>query len=183
MSNLQIHLPTKEEQESPQQYVNKKLVPIAAELYRLVQLNTVSDRTSEKEESDMTCHEIGKHYKPINTMLETDKPKSVKFSLPPNAPPEKNGKLLKVLFSCTCYSKEGKTVAFRLSRKSDNEPIEGSQIQTDSQYPHEYTLYLPIGHAKDTIWAKEAEYVITGKYVTTYSRPVVRRFSLSLIYV
>src|SRR5688572_27320607 len=113
MSHLQIHLPTKEEEESPQVYVNKKLVPLAAELYRLVQLNTVFDRTLEKEESDMTCQELSKQYSDVNVLKDTSKPKSVVFSVDPSTPPEKNGKILKVLFSLTAYSEQKHPVAFR----------------------------------------------------------------------
>lgn len=182
MSELRIQLPTKEEEESPSIYVNKKLVPLAAELYRLVQLNTVFDRTMEKEESDMTCQEVGKHYSDINVMLEQSKPKSVKFSVDPKTPLEKNGKILKILLSLTGYSDGGKPVAFRLVRLSDGNVIENSVIQCESQYPHQYIAHLPFGDGKNRILPREETYVIQGRFVTTYSRPVCRRFSLACVY-
>lgn len=182
MSHLELTLPTKEEEESPSVYVNKKLVPLAAELYRLVQLNTVFDRTMEKEESDMTCQKIGKEYFDINVLLEESKPKSVKFSVDPKTPLEKNGKILKILFSLTGYSDGGKPVAFRLVRLSDGNIIENSVIQCESEYPHQYIAHLPFGDGKSRILPKEETYIVQGRYITTYSRPVCRRFSLSLVY-
>ncbi len=182
MSELRIQLPTKEEEESPQIYVNKKLVPLAAELYRLVQLNTVFDRTMEKEESDMTCQEIGRQYTDVNVLLEQSKPKSVKFSVDPKTPLEKNGKILKILFSLTAYSDSGKPVAFRLVRGSDGNVVENSVIQSDSQYPHQYVAHLPFGDGKNRILPREETYIIQARYITMLCRPVVRRFSLSLVY-
>lgn len=182
MSHLEIHLPNKEEEESPQIYVNKKLVPIAAELYRLVQLNTVFDRTMEKEESDMTCQEIGKMYSDVNVLLEQSKPKSVKFSVDEKTPYEKNGKILKILFSLTAYSEGGKPVAFRLVRQSDGSVIDGSVLQVESEYPHQYIAHLPFGDGKNRILPREETYILQSKYITTLSRPVARRFSLSIVY-
>jgi len=182
LSRLELHLPTKEEEESPQVYVNKKLVPLAAELYRLVQLNTVFDRTMEKEESDMTCQEVGKQWAPVNVMLEQSKPKSVKFSVDEKTPLEQNGKQLKILFSMTAYSEDGKPVAFRLVRQSDGHPVEGSTIQVESTYPHQYIAHLPFGEGKNRILPREETYKIEARYITTVSRPVCRRFSLSLVY-
>lgn len=182
LSHLELHLPTKEEEESPSIYVNQKLVPLAAELYRLVQLNTVFDRTMEKEESDMTCQEIGKMYSDVNVMLEESKPKSVKFSVDDSVPYEKNGKILKILFSMTAYSDGGKPVAFRLARQSDGSVIEGSTIQVESEYPHQYVAHLPFGDGKGRILPREETYLLQAKYITTLSRPVCRRFSLSIVY-
>ena len=182
MSHIEIHLPTKEEEESPSIYVNKKLVPIAAELYRLVQLHTISDRTTEKEESDMTSQSVGKQYEPINVMLKENEPKSVTFSVDPKTPFEKNGKIIKILFSLTAYSADGKSVAFRLIRKSDGNVIDNSVIQVDSTYPHQYIAHLPFGNGKGSILPKEETYILEGRYITTYSRPVARRFSLSVVY-
>ena len=182
MSHLELHLPTKEEEESPQQYVNQKLVPLASELYRLVQLNTVFNRSAEKEESDMTCQQVSKYYSDINVMLEESKPKSVKFSVDADTALEKNGKMLKILFSLTAYSAEGKPVAFRLRRASDGSVIDGSIIQVESTYPHEYIAHLPFGEGKNRILPREETYIVESKYITLLSRPVVRRFSLSCVY-
>lgn len=182
MAYLELHLPTKEEEESPQIYVNKKLVPLAAELYRLVQINAVSGRTIEKEESDMTSQSVGKQYEPINVMLKENEPKSVTFSVDPKIPFEKNGKIIKILFSLTAYSADGKSVAFRLVRKSDGNVVDNSVIQVDSTYPHEYIAHLPFGYGKGSIFPKEETYILEGRYITTYSRPVARRFSLAVVY-
>lgn len=182
MSRLELHLPTKEEEESPSIYVNKKLVPLASELYRLVQLNTVFDRTMEKEESDMTCQDVSKQYTDVNVMLEQSKPKSVKFSVDSKTPLEKNGKILKILFSLTAYSETGKSIAFRLVRQSDGNVIENSTIQVESTYPHEYIAHLPFGEGKHRILPKEEIYILQARYITVQSRPVARRFSLSLVY-
>jgi hypothetical protein len=182
MSHLEIHLPTKEEEESPQIYVNKKLVPIASELYRLVQLHTIFNRTAEKEESDMTCQEIGRVYADVNVLLNQSAPKSVKFSVDSKIPLEKNGKMLKVLMSLTAYSENGKPVAFRLRRASDSNPVEGSVIQVESTYPHEYVAHLPFGEGKNRILPREETYILESKYITTYARPIARRFSLSIVY-
>lgn len=183
LSHLELHLPTKEEEESPQVYVNQKLVPLASELYRLVQLNTVFNRTIEKEESDMTNQEVGKMYTDVNVLLETSKPKSVKFSVDEKTTPyEKNGKIIKILFSLTAYSDSGNPVAFRLIRQSDGQVIDNSVIQVESTYPHEYVAHLPYGDAKNRILPSEQTYILQSKYITTYSRPVARRFSLSVVY-
>lgn len=182
LPHLELHLPTKEEEESPSIYVNKKLVPLASELYRLVQLNTVFNRTTEKEESDMTCQEIGKMYSDVNVLLETSKPKSVVFSVDSKTPLEKNGKILKILFTLTAFSDGGKPVAFRLRRGSDGNSVEGSVIQVESTYPHQYMAHLPFGEGKNRILPREETYILESKYVTTYSRPVARRFDLSLVY-
>lgn len=163
-------------------YVNQKLVPLASELYRLVQLNTVFNRTAEKEESDMTCQEIGRMYSDVNVFLETSKPKSVKFSMDKKTPHEKDGKILKILFSLTAYSDGGKPVAFRLVRQSDGQIIEGSTIQVESEYPHQYIAHLPFGDSKNRILPSEQTYILQSKYITTYSRPVARRFSLDIVY-
>lgn len=182
MSHLEIHLPTKEEEESPQVYVNKKLVPLAAELYRLVQLNTVFDRTAEKEESDMTCQELSKQYSDVNVLKDTSKPKSVVFSVDPKTPLEKNGKILKILFSLTAYSENGKPVAFRLIRQSDNSPVDRSVIQVESDYPHQYIAHLPFGNGKNSILQREETYILQSRYLNQQSRPIARRFSLSIVY-
>lgn len=182
MSKLQIQLPTKEEEESPSIYVNKKLVPLAAELYRLVQINTVSDRSIEKEDLDMTCQDISKQYTDVNVMLEQSQSKSVKFMVDPKTPLEKNGKILKILFSLTAFSETGKPVAFRLVRQSDGNVVENSTIQVESTYPHQYVAHLPFGDGKHRILPKEETYILQARYITVQSRPIARRFSLSLVY-
>lgn len=182
MSHLELHLPTKEEEESPQIYVNKKLVPLAAELYRLVQLNTVFDRTAEKEESDMIPQDISRSYSDVNVLLTQSKPKMVKFSVDPKTPLEKNGKILKVLFSLTAYSESGKSVAFRLVRESDGNPVRNSTIQVESEYPHQYIAHLPFGSGTDRILPEEETYILQAKFLDKPCRPVARRFSLSLVY-
>lgn len=182
MGHLELYLPTKEEEESPQIYVNKKLVPLAAELYRLVQLNTIFDRTAEKEESDMTCQQIEKQYMDVNILKDVNKPKSVKFSVDSKTPLEKGGKMLKILFSLTAYSESGKPVAFRLVRASDGNPVEHSVIQVDSTYPHEYIAHLPFGHGKNSILPREETYILQARYIGQVAKPVARRFSLSVVY-
>lgn len=182
MSHLELYLPTKEEEDSPQIYVNKKLVPLASELYRLVQLNTIFNRTDEQAESDMTCQRLGKNYENVDVYLEQSKPKSVKFSVDHKTPLEKNGKMLKILLSMTAYSDGGKPVAFRLIRESDGNIVDNSVIQVESTYPHEYIAHLPFGNMKGSVLPKEETYILQGRYVTTFSRPVCRRFSLSIVY-
>lgn len=182
MSHLKLYLPTKEEEDSPQIYVNKKLVPLASELYRLVQINTVTGRTDEHATADMTCQKLSKNYENLDVYLENSKPKSVLFSVDPKAPLEKNGKMLKILLMMTAYSDGGKPVAFRLMRKSDGNHVDNSVIQVESTYPHEYVAHLPFGPGKNSILPKEETYILQGRYVTTYSRPVCRKFSLSIVY-
>lgn len=182
MSHLELYLPTKEEEESPQIYVNKKLVPLASELYRLVQINTVNGRTDPNTDNDMTCQRLSKNYEDLDVYVENSKPKSVLFSVDPKTPLEKNGKMLKVMFKMTAYTDGGKSVAFRLKRQSDGRFVDNSTIQVDSTYPHEYVAHLPFGPGKNSILPKEETYILQGRYITTYSRPVCRRFSLSLVY-
>lgn len=182
MSHIEIHLPTKEEEESPSIYVNKKLVPLAAELYRLVQINTSADRSKEKEESDMTCQEITKQYTDVNVMKVENEPKSVEFSVDSKVPREKNGKILKILFTLVAYSADGKPVAFRLFRKSDGNFVDNSVIQVDSTYPHTYVAHLPFGDGKNSIRSAPDTYILQARYIGQVATPVARRFSLSMVY-
>jgi hypothetical protein len=139
--------------------------------------------TEENSDIDMIPQEVGKQYSIINTYLETVKPKMVTFSIDKHAPVEKHGKMLKVMFRATVYSENGKPVNFRLVRVKGEKVIRGSDIQTSNTKPTEYTLYLPVGDEDDRVQLKEHQYYCVCKYVQLWSRPVLRRFSLSEVYV
>lgn len=182
MSDLKLYLPTKEEEESPQQYVNKKLVPLAAELHRLTNQIIVRGSTEENSDIDMIAQHNGKQFAVVDTYVHTVCPKSCMFKMDKGEPMERNGKLAKVLFKATVYSDNGKGVAFRLSRVKDGKKITGSDIQTSSRDPIDVSLYLPIGDQPDRISPLEREYVIETKYVSLFARGICRRFSLSVVY-
>ena len=186
MSDLKLYLPTKEEEESPQIYVNQKLVPLAAELHRLVNENMTRGVTEENSDIDMVPQEVGKQYSLVNMYLHTVRAKFCTFSVDTKQTPlQKDGKMLKVMYKATVYSENGKPVHFRLMRVKDKVTIRQSDIQTANTKPTEHVLYLPLGDSsqKDRIQIKENEYCIEAKYVQLWARPICRRFSLSLVYV
>lgn len=184
MSDLKLYLPTKEEEESPQIYVNKKLVPLAAELHRLTNEFISRGVTEENSDIDMVSQHNGRQFNVIDSNLHTVKPKMVKFSIG-NEPLEKNGKLAKVLFRALVYSDTGEPVAFRLSKYRNGKCLDwvrGSVFQISNKKPEEISLYLPLGEQNDKVSAREGEYVIESRYLTNFARGVCRRFSLSVVY-
>lgn len=181
--DLKIWLPTQEEEESPKIYVNKKLVPLAMELHRKVnELTAPRSRSDGLSDIDMIPSDIGKQYAPNNVYLKQISNKSVEFSYDENLDIVRNHKQMRILFSATVFSDNGKPVAFRLVNSKTGEAIRGSEIQLASTQPVERWNHLPYGYEKDRIHPSLNRYHIESRYVNQYARPVVRRFSLSVVY-
>lgn len=201
MSNVKIHLPEGHELSG--------LVSAAAELHKIMNEFMTPGISDEAHSVDMTTGENMKYFTDVNERLEEKKPKSVKFSCHPEIPLFKGEKRLKVLLSALVYvlpadkntmaakigsrgfkAKEDSrpTAAFQLVRSCDRKVVEDSLFQTVSSDATPISMYLPFGiedEVSDTcrISPFEYEYHIQARSMNIKCIPVVRRFSLSTVYI
>jgi hypothetical protein len=189
------------------------LVSAAAELHKIMNEFMTPGISAEEHSVDMTTSENMKYFTDVNERLEEKKPKSVKFSAHPEIPLFKGEKRLKVLLSALVYvlpadknsmaakigsrgfkAKEDSrpTAAFQLVRSCDRKVVEDSLFQTVSSDATPISLYLPFGITDydediDTgvvrISPFEYEYHIQARSMNIKCIPVVRRFSLSTVYI
>lgn len=182
MSNLKIHLPTRSEAETVSEYVENKLAPLAAELHRLVN-QQFSNGLSETDAMDMKPKWACDEFKVCNELAVQLKTKRCRFRVNTTEfPPLQNGKRLKILWQIECFSEFGELVEFRLA-KANKEPMDGALLMVERTECARYDVYLPFGDQPGRISSHDTEYVVEARYVSKPDTPIVRRFSLSAVYV
>jgi hypothetical protein len=192
MSEVKLILPEQSDL-SPREYVEQKLVPITAELNRLCQELFVPGISAEAGDIDMTTADNFKYYTNIDSRIEQLACKSVKFSCHPDIPVVKGDKRLKILLSAVVYVVGQGCGIFRMVRSCDGEFIYNSEFQIRNTEPITVNRYLPFGSEKEkkkdynTNAYKVSpflhEYHFQAKWSGVRCKPVLRRFSLSTVYV
>lgn len=180
--DFKLYLPTKEEEESPQIYVNKKLVPLAQELYQMANKCVSHGAPEDQSSIDMIPQELGKHYHDINTYLETKRNKTCSFFIDPNQPLEKRGKFLKIMVKMTIRSDNGNPVAFRLVQSKTGAFIKGSVIQCAHKDFREHVANVQFGHEDGYVKPGRYDYHVQAKYVNEVATPIIKRFSMDTVY-
>jgi hypothetical protein len=213
MSNVSIVLPERGNL-SEKEYVEQRLVPMAAELHKVMNEFFTPGVSDEEHSVDMTTSDNCKFFTDVNQRVEKDKSKSVKFECPNDIPLFKGDKRLKILLAAVVYvlpvgsdsvsakmsargfsSKSPPTAGFQLVRSCDGSVVEDSIFQVMEDKPTLYQRYLPFGKEEKTkgsaagstnvcrISPFEYDYHMQARSMNVKCVPVVRRISLSTVYI
>ena len=190
MSDISLILPDKGDM-SEKENVEKKLVPMAAEMNRLCAEFFRPGSTAEELSVDMTTDKNLKFFTNIDRRLEELQPKTCTFSCHPDIPQTKGEKRLKVLLSAIVYVKGYGSCSFRLVRTRDSSVVEESEFQVMEEKPVLVQRWLPFGQEDKTngyrdvcrISPFEEVYNMQARHMSTVTIPIVRRFSLSTVYI
>ena len=186
MAGIRVELANPKLFKSPEEYVERHLAPITAELHRLATEFFVPGSTSEELAVDMTTR-LGPYndrFKRLDRPLDSS-PKHVVFDgseyflLPKDV---LRAKQVKVQFTASVYVKGGGGADFRLTNSAGN-LIEDSFFQVEGAELKTVSLRLPFGEQKGSITPDSQYYYIEAGRVAPGSLPVCRRFSLAFIYV
>lgn len=163
-------------------YVNRKLVPLAQELYQMANRCVSHGAPEDQSDIDMIPQELGRQFHDVNTYLDTKRNKSCFFFVDLNQPIERHGKFLKIMFKLTARSDNGKAVVFRLVRSKGNHIIKDSVVQVAGSEFKEYVTNLKFGHEPGFINPGRYDYFLQARYLTEVAVPIVKRFSLDCVY-
>lgn len=170
---------------TPQEYIEKHLAPVVAELHRA--LEEVTSPVGDKS-MDMIPQVSGPQWSPLDTRLDNT-PKHFIFD---GAAYEKvpmellRQKQLKVQLNALVYVIGEGEAEFRLVRYDGlpvGEPVIGSYFETDCHEPTSFTFTLPFGNAKGCVAPEKRSYIIEARSVDPSTIPVCRRFSMSFVYI
>lgn len=170
---------------TPQEYIEKHLAPVVAELHRA--LEEVTSPIGDKS-MDMIPLHGGLGWSTLDTHLDAT-PKHFIFdgSAYEKVPTELlRHKQLKVQLTALVYVIGGGSADFRLMRYdglTTGEPVIGSQFETDCHEPTSFTLTLPFGNTKGCVAPEKRSYIIEARSVDPSTIPVCRRFSMSFVYI
>lgn len=181
MSDCKLILPEPDSFE-PADYVRDKLIPLAGQLHKLCNEFFNPGYSDEDGVVDMTPNDPHRYFEDCDKRVK-DKPKSVIFKIDPNLPQAKGEKRLKILLSALVYVQPSGTGCFQLVRTCDGMAVEDSLIQTIATEPTLLNRYLHFGVEPGRISPYEYEYTIQAKYMGTKCWPIVRRFSLTPVYI
>lgn len=170
---------------TPQEYIEKHLVPLVNELHRVVEEVTspIGDKSL-----DMIPQVSGIQWSQLDIHLDRT-PKHFIFD---GAAYEKvptellRQKQLKVQLNALVYVIGGGSADFRLVRYDGlpfGEPVLGSTFETDCPEPTSFTLTLPFGNTKGCVAPDKRSYIIEARSVDSGIIPVCRRFSMSFVYI
>lgn len=185
MTGLRLELDNPNTYESPRDYIEKHLAPVATELHRLVNEFLAPGSTSSEELAvDMVpgqdCTDFAMLSKPLRQA-----PKTVifdgrsYFTIPKET---LRAKRLKVQLVATVYVKNSGSATFRLIR-GDGSPLPASEFTATSSDPVTVTRVLPFGETDGCVTPHCQSYIMQAKRLNTGVIPVCRRFSLSFIYI
>lgn len=186
MTSLRLELDNPGAYETPRDYIEKHLAPVATELHRLVNEFLAPGSTSSEEYSvDMGPSGTGtESWWAIDKVLKPE-PKSVLFdgreyfAIPKET---LRAKQLKVQLTATVFVKNGGSASFRLLR-GDGVAIHASEFTATSGEPVTVTRILPFGEGDGCVTPHWQAYIMQAKRLDKHSMPVCRRFSLSFIYI
>lgn len=185
MAGIRVELANPKLFKSPEEYVERHLAPITAELHRLATEFFVPGSTSEELSVDMTCTVPPVDgFRRLDRLVDTQ-PKHVIFDGSAYFLTPKDvlrSKQAKIQLSASVYVKGGGGCTFRLVR-DDGMPIEGSWFEANGASLQRITKQLPFGDQKGCISPDSRTYYIEAGHATYGSLPVCRRFSLAFIYV
>lgn len=186
MPGTQLELANPNLYDSPRDYVEKHLVPIAAELHRIINELSAPGSTSVEEWGvDMVPGEPARgRFSPLDARLDGS-PKHVVFEGAEylKIPTELlRSKQLKVQLSATVYVKGRGSADFRLVDERGF-AITGSEFRTPSPHPVTITCQLPFGNAANCVAPEKRKYIIQARSVDPGAIPVCRRFSMSFVYI
>lgn len=182
MSDIKLVLPD-DNKLSPDEYVRTRLIPLTGELDRLCQEFFRPGSTVEAGDVDMAPREAAKYFTNVDERLQANKPKGCRFGYRPDIPLFDGEKKLRILLTAVLYVKPTGSAAFRLVRSRDGMEVEGSMIQVGCTEPMIFNRYIPYGHQSGHIDYMEDEYHIQARYIGSKCMPIVRRFTLSTVYV
>lgn len=170
---------------SPQEYVEKHLAPVVAELQRVIDELCVPGSTSAEDDSvDMVPAVPGNYWSELDKRLR-DTPKHVFFdgaeylTIPKELLRQK---LLKVQLAATVYVKGKGKAEFRLVR-DDGQVILGSDFVTDCHEATTFRHTLPFGNTQGCVASEKRSYIIQARSIGPAAIPVCRRFSMSFVYI
>lgn len=186
MTSARIELANPNLYATPQEYIEKHLAPVVAELHRA--LEEVTSPIGEKS-TDMIPLYSSLKWSPLDAHLDNT-PKHFIFD---GAAYEKvptellRQKQLKVQLNALVYVIGGGSADFRLMRYDGlpftGEPVIGSTFETDCHEPTSFTLTLPFGNTKGCVAPERRSYIIEARSVDSGIIPVCRRFSMSFVYI
>lgn len=182
MTSAKLELAAPEGFETPRDYVEKHLAPVAAELHRLVNEFLEPGSTSSEECSvDMAPSGEATHkWWMVDTVIN-ERPKHVMFdgreyfAIPKES---LRGKRLKVQMNATVFVKNGGSALFRLIR-GDGDVVKESEFSASSSEPATITRILPFGEGPGCVTPHWQSYIMQARKLEKHSLPVCRRFSLS----
>lgn len=169
--------------DTPRDYIEKHLAPVATELQRLVnEFLSPGASTSEAWEVDMSPHRDSAGYANVTELLQPPVKSAFfdgreYFSIPRETLVRKR---LKVQLVAVAYVKNGGSASFRLVR-GDGGIIPDSEFQVASGEPTTVTRILPFGEGAGCVLPHNQQYIMQAKRLEKHSLPVCRRFSLSFI--
>ena len=188
MAGVQVELANPNTYDPSRAYVEQHLVPVVAELHRvLTELTAPGSSSAEEWGVDMVPEISTAIFQRLDKRLE-ETAKHVVFdgSEYLKIPKELlRAKQLKVQLTAVAYAKHDEdpgTVEFRIVR-DDGRAITGSYFSTYSSTPETFTRALPFGNADGCVSPEKRTYYIEGCSPFRASIPVCRRFSLSFIYI
>lgn len=186
MTGLRLELANPNAFESPREYIEQHVAPVATELHRLVNEFLAPGSTSSEEISvDMVPSGDGTSaYWTVEQPLRIT-PKSVMFDGRDYFTFSKDvlrAKQLKVQLTATCYVKNGGGASFRLLR-GDGSSLPASEFSVHSSDPVTVTRVLPFGEGEGCVTPHWQAYVMQARRLEKHSLPVCRRFSLSFLLI
>lgn len=186
MTSLRLELADPSGFETPNDYIEQHLAPLATELHRLCNEFLAPGSTSSEEHAvDMVPSGEGTGaYWALDTHLG-DAAKSCLFdgreyfAVPKALLREKQ---LKVQLTATCYVKHGGAAMFRLLR-GDGEALPTSEFYVESPEPITVTRTLSFGEGKECVTPHYMLYSMQARRLAKQTLPVCRRFSMSFILI
>lgn len=171
---------------TPQEYVEKHLVPTVTELQRLInELAAPGSASAEDGSVDMVPAKTERFvFRSLDKRLE-EKPKHVVFDGAEYLSVSKEllrQKQLKVQLSATVYALGKGDVEFRLVR-DDDVIILGSTFIVDCRTPTMFTHTLPFGNSQGCVAPEQRSYIMQARCIDGAAIPVCRRFSMSFVYI
>ncbi len=184
MSGARIELANPLTYDSPREYAEQHLVPVVAELHRVLNELLVPGSSSGEEWAMDMVPSVGGAFSPLDRRLDAS-PKHVVFDGAEylKIPTELlRAKQLKVQLTAVVYAQGKGDVLFRLVR-DDGVVVANSHMSTFSETPETITRTLPFGELPNCVAPKRHRYIIEGKGLDLGAIPVCRRFSMSFLYV
>lgn len=171
---------------TPQEYIEKHLAPIVAELARVTnELTAPGSSSAEEWGVDMVPSEPQRgRFSPLDMRLDRS-PKHVVFDGAEylKIPTELlRRKQLKVQLSVVVYVKGEGTALFRLVR-DDGQVVTNSDIECCENVPFAVVRNLPFADVPNAVAPKQHRYIMEGKGLDPGAIPVCRRFSMSFLYI
>ena len=186
-SGAQLELANPDLYESPRDYVEKHLAPVATELHRLLNEFLAPGSTSVEEAAvDMTAVlDVPHSWSNVDRVLKP-LPKSVSFNgrdyflIPKET---LRAKQLKVQLTAVAYVKDGGAAELRIVRGDDGTPIPASVFRVIGSEPRSYVVNLPFGEAVGCVTPQLSLYVMQARRLQKQSIPVCRRFSMQFLLI